>query len=91
MMTALSLLLRVSDRNESEDARQETAQSFLMFASSLEQASWGHGSILAVGIEMLAMSVTGVVTVIFVISMFMPLIKLLNDLSVCLWTWGAWL
>ena len=87
----LSLLLRVSDRNESEDARQETAQSFLMFASSLEQASWGHGSILAVGVEMLAMSVTGVVTVIFVISMFMPLIKLLNDLSVCLWTWGAWL
>ncbi|MDA1230515.1 MAG: hypothetical protein O2856_07060, partial [Planctomycetota bacterium] len=44
----LSLLLRVHDREVTEEARQETAQSFTMFATSLEQASWGHGSILAV-------------------------------------------
>ena len=87
----LSLLLRISDQSQSEHARQETAQSFMLFASSLEQASWGHGSILAVGFEILAILVTAVVVALLVISMFLPLIKLLNDLSVCVWTTGAWL
>lgn len=86
----LSLLMRVSDRNESEQGRQETAQSFMMFASSLEQASWSHGSILAIGIEMLAIGITGVVMFVFVVSMYFPLIRLLNDLAVCLWPAGAW-
>ena len=86
----LSLLLRISDRDESEQGRQETAQSFLMFASSLEQASWGHGSILAVGTEVFAIAVTGVLVVVFVVSMFLPMFKLLNDLAVCMWTWGPW-
>ena len=85
----LSLLLRISDRESSEAARQETAQSFSMFASSLEEASWGHGSILAVILEFFAIMLTGVVVGIFVISMFMPLIRLLNDLSVCLWVIGV--
>ena len=87
----LSLLLRISDQGDSEHARQETAQSFMLFASSLEQASWGHGAILAVGVEILAIMVTAVVVSLLVISLFMPLIKLLNDLSVCVWTSGAWL
>ncbi len=87
----LSLLLRISDHGDSEHARQETAQSFMLFASSLEQASWGHGSILAVAVEILAIMVTAVVVSLLAISMFMPLIKLLNDLSVCVWTSGAWL
>ena len=87
----LSLLLRISDQTESEHARQETAQSFMLFASSLEQASWGHGSILAVAFEILAVIVTVVVVSVLVISLFMPLIKLLNDLAVCVWMPGAWL
>lgn len=87
----LSLLLRVQGDSVPENARQETAQSFMMFASSLEEASWGHGSILAVAAEIIAINVTAFFVGIFVISMFMPLIKLLNDLSVCVWTWGAWL
>jgi type II secretory pathway component PulF len=87
----LSLLLRVNDQEESEAARQETAQSFMMFASSLEQASFGQGSILAIGIEMLAIWVTGVVMFVFVVSMFLPLVRLLNDLAACFWARGAWL
>jgi len=92
----LSLLLRVQGDAVPENARQETAQSFMMFASSLEEASWGHGSILAVAAEVSAVVITGFLTGIFVISMFMPLIRLLNDLSVCVWpsyvgSWGAWL
>ncbi len=87
----LSLLLRINDQNASEESRQETAQSYMMFASSLEQASFGHGSILAIGMEMLAIGVTGFVMLVFVVSMFLPLIKLLNDLSVCIWSAGAWL
>jgi len=87
----LSLLLRISDQGDSEHARQETAQSFMLFAASLEQASWGHGSIVAVVVEILAIMATAIVVSILVISLFMPLIKLLNDLSVCVWTSGAWL
>lgn len=87
----LSLLLRISDQGDSEEARQETAQSFMLFASSLEQASWGHGAILAVSVEILAIMVTAVVVALLVIALFLPLIKLLNDLSVCVWTSGAWL
>ena len=92
----LSLLLRVQGDSVPENARQETAQSFMMFASSLEEASWGHGSILAVAAEISAIVITAFLTGIFVISMFMPLIKLLNDLSVCVLpsyvcSWGAWL
>jgi len=87
----LSLLLRVQGDSVPENARQETAQSFMMFASSLEEASWGHGSILVVAAEIIAIVITAFLTGIFVFSMFMPLIKLLNDLSVCVWTWGAWL
>jgi len=85
----LSLLLQVREQNESEQARQETAQSYMMFASSLEQASWGHGSILATGIEMVAIGISGFVIFVFVISMFLPLIKLLNNLAVYCWTTGA--
>lgn len=87
----LSLLLRVHDREVTEEARQETAQSFTMFAASLEQASWGHGSILAVAAEIAAILITAVTAGIFVISMFMPLMNLLNDLAVYVWTLGAWL
>lgn len=92
----LSLLLRVQGDAVPENARQETAQSFMMFASSLEEASWGHGSILAVAAEIIAISITGFCVGIFVVSMFRPLIRLLNDLSVCVWpsyvgSWGAWL
>ncbi len=85
----LSLLLRISDQGDSEHARQETAQSFMLFASSLEQASWGHGAILAVACEILAIVVTAVVVSLLVVSMFMPLIKLLNDLAICVWISGA--
>lgn len=87
----LSLLLRISDQGDSEHARQETAQSFMLFAASLEQASLGHGSIVAVVVEILAIMATAIVVSILIISLFMPLIKLLNDLSVCVWTSGAWL
>ena len=87
----LSLLLRVQGDSVPENARQETAQSFMMFASSLEEASWGHGSILAVAAEIMAIVITGFFTAFFVISMFMPLIRGLNSLAVCVWTWGTWL
>jgi type II secretory pathway component PulF len=87
----LSLLLRISDQGDSAHARQETAQSFMLFAASLEQASLGHGSIVAVVVEILAIMATAIVVSILVISLFMPLINLLNNLSVCVWTSGAWL
>jgi len=87
----LSLLLRVNDQNASEESRHETAQSYMMFASSLEQASWGHGSLLAIAIEFLALGVAGVVMFVFVVALFLPLIRMLTGLAVCFWSAGAWL
>ncbi len=85
----LSLLLRISDQNTSVAARQETGQSFLMFASSLEEASSGQGTILAAIIEFVVIAVTAVFVGMFVIAMFYPLLRLLSGLAICLWVIGV--
>jgi hypothetical protein len=78
----LSLLFRVSEGHSSEPARQETAQAFQSYASALEQASSGNGSFIALIFEMLIVLVAGFFVGFIVLSMFLPLIKLLNDLAV---------
>ena len=82
----LSMLFRLSDGQDSERTRQETAQSFQTYAASLEQASAGNGSFLAVLFEMLVITIGGILVGIFIIAMFLPLIKLLNDLAVVVWS-----
>lgn len=81
----LSLLFRVSGSKNSEAARQETAQAFQSYASALEQAASGNGSFIAVLFQMLVVVSGGLVVGFMVISLFMPLIKLLNDLSLIAW------
>ncbi len=82
----LSMLFRLSDGEDSDRARQETAQSFQTYAASLEQASSGNGSFLAVLFEMLIVMAGGLLVGFFVMALFMPLIKLINDLSVIVWS-----
>jgi type II secretory pathway component PulF len=77
----LSLLFRVSEGHTSEPARQETAQAFLSYASALEQASSGNGSFLALVFEMFTVIVAGFLVGFVVLSLFLPLIRLLNALA----------
>ena len=81
----LSLLFRVSGSKNSEAARQETAQAFQSYASALEQAASGNGSFIAVLFQMLIVISAGLLVGFMVISLFLPLIKLLNDLSLIVW------
>jgi type II secretory pathway component PulF len=80
----LSLLLRVSD-SDSEAARQQTSHAFQSYAAALEQASEGNGSFLAVLFELFIVLTSGTFVAIIVLACFLPLIKLLNDLSVGVW------
>ena len=81
----LSLLFRISGSKNSEAARQETAQAFQSYASALEQAASGNGSFIAVLFQMLIVVSAGLLVGFMVIALFMPLIKLLNDLSMIVW------
>jgi type IV pilus assembly protein PilC len=81
----LSMLFRVSGSKNSEAARQETAQAFQSYASALEQAASGNGSFIAVMFQMLVVISAGLIVGFMVIALFLPLIKLLNDLAMIVW------
>ncbi len=81
----LSLLFRVGAGKAAEPERQQTAQAFQHYASALEQASAGSGSFFAILVEMFIVMSAGLLVGLVVISLFMPLIRLLNDLSVVTW------
>lgn len=81
----LSLLFRVSGSKNSEAARQETSQAFQSYASALEQAASGNGAFIAVLFQMLIVVSAGLIVGFMVISLFLPLIRLLNDLSMIVW------
>ena len=59
-----------------------TAQVFESYAMALDQASTGNGSFIALVCELLIVICAGFLVGFVVIAMFMPLIKLLNDLSI---------
>ena len=80
----LSLLLRASE-GDSEAGRQQTAQAFQSYAVALEQASDGNGSFIAVLFELFIVLMSGMFVAFVVLSCFLPLIKLLNNLSLCVW------
>jgi type II secretory pathway component PulF len=80
----LSLLLRASE-GDSEAGRQQTAQAFQSYAVALEQASDGNGSLIAVLFELFIVLMSGMFVAFVVLSCFLPLIKLLNNLSLCVW------
>lgn len=81
----LSLLFRFASGKDSEAARQETAQAFQSYASALENASFGNGSFIAIIFEFFIVLTAGFVVGSVVIALFMPLIKLLNNLAIVVW------
>ena len=83
----LSLMIRLTDNRCTEETRQETAQVFSGIASALESACMGQGAFIGLFIEMFFIFFSGLVISFVVISLFLPLIKLLNDLSVITGWW----
>lgn len=84
----LSMLFRISGGKDNEAARQETSQAFQSFAAALEQASSGNGNFIALILEILILVFSATLVGFVVIALFMPLIKLLNDLSIVVWSWS---
>lgn len=79
-LSLLSMQSRGSN-DTSPPATNGIAQNFQAIARMLEQASLGHGRFLGTVLQMLVTFLAGLVVGVVVISMFLPLIRLLNDLS----------
>ncbi len=81
----LALLFRVSGNKDTEASRQETSQAFQSYAAALEQASSGNGSFITLLFEICIVITSGMLIGFTVLALFMPLIKLLNDLAIIVW------
>ena len=78
----LGLLFRPLNAGVQNRQHQQSAEAFATYATSLEQASSGQAAMLAVIVEVLCVVAAAFLIGLFVMAMFMPLIKLLNDLAV---------
>ncbi|MCA9083806.1 MAG: hypothetical protein KDA81_07110 [Planctomycetaceae bacterium] len=77
----ISMLFVTESATDSDQRRITVAHTFQSLSEMLESASVGQGRILAVVVQSIALVLTGTVVGFGVISLFLPLIKLLNDLS----------
>lgn len=76
----LATLARL-DSGSDEGDRQSVHQAFENYARALEQAASGNGWLFVVVLEMLTIVVAGGIVGMYLIAVFLPLIKLINDLS----------
>lgn len=83
----LSLTIRLTDSRCTEETRQETSQVFSGVAAALEAACSGQGAFIGLFVEMFVISFSGMLLGLIVISLFLPLIRLLNDLSIITGWW----
>lgn len=79
----LSMLFQVSESSQPDSKRQQASQSFSLYADALERAASGNGVIFGLIVEMFVVTFSATLVGFVVISFFMPLIQLLNDLAVC--------
>ena len=77
----ISLLGQIQRRVTERHSEVDTAQVFEGFARSLENAATGHGAILIVVLELMTVVTMGGLCGLLVIGLFLPLLKLLNDLT----------
>ncbi len=75
-------MLFVSDSGQNENERRaDLSATFLSISEMLEAATLGQGRLLAVIVQFLVILFTGFAVAFGVLAMFLPLIKLHNDLS----------
>ena len=79
----LSLILnKPTSESGTADHREESiAQSLTSFANMLEHASEGHGRLIGLIVQSVAIVFGGVMTALIVLALFLPLISLLNNLA----------
>ncbi len=75
-------MLATGDGGQHDDERKAAiADTFQSLSEMMDSASVGHGRLLAVFLQFFTVLLSGLLVFIGVVAMFLPLIKLLNDLS----------
>lgn len=77
----LSLLFSQDSGASADQRRTAVADTFLSLSEMLDSATIGQGRLLSILIQMLTVFLAGLIISIGLLAMFLPLIKLLNDLS----------
>ncbi|MCP4787162.1 MAG: hypothetical protein GY903_11300 [Fuerstiella sp.] len=77
----LSMLFSTDDRTSADHRRTAVADTFQSLSEMLDSATIGQGRLLSILIQMLTVFLAGLIVAIGLLAMFLPLIKLLNDLS----------
>lgn len=77
----ISMLFVEDSQQTGEDRRAIVAETFRSLAEMLDSATLGQGRLFALILQFCTIVFTGIAIAFGVIAMFLPLIKLLNDLS----------
>ena len=77
----ISMLFTASDTSSFQERKSAIAETFQSLSEMLDAATVGQGRLLAILIQIITVSFIGMLVVVCVLGMFLPLIKLLNDLS----------
>lgn len=77
----LSMLQSSSEQQSDKQRRSAVAETFHSLSEMLTSATYGHGRLFALLVQFSTISIVGLIVGISVLAMFLPLIKLLNDLS----------
>ncbi|HIE99604.1 MAG TPA: hypothetical protein EYG03_03685 [Planctomycetes bacterium] len=77
----LSLLFATDDGTSADQRRTAVADTFQSLSEMLDSATIGQGRLLSILIQMSTVFLAGIIIGFGVLAMFLPLIKLLNDLS----------
>lgn len=74
----LAMLHRIDQQDASDEARQETAQAFQIYADAVEQAAEGNDLFLTIIMETVIMAGAGLTIGYVVLSLFFPIMQLLR-------------
>jgi hypothetical protein len=84
-LSALPISLLIVDParsgEQNEERARSVAQSLTSFANMLEQASEGHGRLIGLIVQCAVIVIGGFMIGMIVLALFLPLIKLMNDLA----------
>ena len=77
----IAMLSNTDGEPHTAERKAAIAETFQSLSEMMDTASVGHGRLLAVFLQFLTVLLTGIIVAFGVLAMFLPMIKLLNDLS----------
>lgn len=80
-LSGLPMSMLLTPTAETENRRAAISESFQDLSEMLDAATVGQGRLLAMIIQLATLVVTGIVITVAVFALYLPLIKLLNDLT----------